>query len=81
MGKKIMTELLQRAIAEVSKLSDEDQDAIATRLLAELEDEQAWQSRFDTTTDTQWDNLAALVRQEIASGDVVSTDEVFSVEP
>ncbi len=80
MGKKIMTELLQRAIAEVSKLSDEDQDAIATRLLAELEDEQAWQSRFDTTTDTQWDNLAALVRQEIASGDVVSTDEVFSVE-
>ncbi len=41
---------------------------IATRLLAELEDEQAWQSRFDATTDTQWDNLAALVRQEIASG-------------
>ena len=44
-----MTELLQRAIAEVSKMSDEDRDAmasgrsltIATRLLAELEDEQA----------------------------------------
>jgi hypothetical protein len=32
-----MTELLQRAIAEVSKLSDEQQDAIASRLLAELE--------------------------------------------
>jgi hypothetical protein len=71
-----MTELLQRAIAELSKLSDEDQDAmasdrsltIATRLLAELEDEQAWQNRFDATTDNQWDNLAALVRQEIASG-------------
>ena len=47
-----MTELLQRAIAEFSKLTDEDQDAIATWLLAELEDEQAWQSRFDATTDT-----------------------------
>ncbi len=76
-----MTELLQRAIAEVSKLSDEDQDAIATRLLAELEDEQAWQSRFAATTDNQWDNLAALVRQDIASGGLVSTDEVFPVEP
>ncbi|MFQ4139596.1 hypothetical protein PGN35_025130 [Nodosilinea sp. PGN35] len=43
---------------------DEEQDAIATRLLAELEDEQAWQSRFDATTDDQWDNLAALVRQK-----------------
>lgn len=61
-----MTELLQRGIAEVSKLSDKEQDAIATRLLAELEDEQAWQSRFDATTDNQWDNLAALVREEIS---------------
>ena len=36
-----MTELLQQVIAKISKLSDEQQDAIATRLLAELEDEQA----------------------------------------
>ena len=59
-------------------MSDEDRDAmasgrsltIATRLLAELEDEQAQQSRFHATTDTQWDNLTALVRQEIASGSI-----------
>jgi hypothetical protein len=74
-----MTELLQRAILEISKLSDEQQDAIATRLLAELEDEQAWQARFEATTETQWDNLAALVRQEIAAGEVVPLDEVFPV--
>ncbi|PSR16626.1 hypothetical protein C8255_16870 [filamentous cyanobacterium CCP3] len=67
-----MTELLQRAITEVSKLSDEEQDAIATRLLAELEDEQAWQSRFDTTTDDQWNNLAALVRQKNVQGNFSS---------
>ncbi|MEM9092068.1 MAG: hypothetical protein AAGC93_25450 [Cyanobacteria bacterium P01_F01_bin.53] len=58
-----MTELLQQVIAKVSKLSDEQQDAIATRLLAELEDEQAWQTRFESTTDTQWDNLAALCKE------------------
>ena len=34
-----MTTLLQRAVAEVEKLPAEDQDAIAVRLLAEVEDE------------------------------------------
>ena len=65
-----MTELLQQAIAKVSKLSDDQQDAIASRLLAELEDEQAWQARFEATTDTQWDNLADLVWQGIKSDKV-----------
>ena len=74
-----MTELLQRVIAEISKLSDEQQDAIATRLLAELEAEQAWQTRFEATTDTQWDNLAALVRQEIKADAVIPLDEVFPI--
>ncbi|MEM8610415.1 MAG: hypothetical protein AAGF93_00240 [Cyanobacteria bacterium P01_H01_bin.105] len=72
-----MTELLQQAIAKVSELSDEQQDAIASRLLAELEDEQAWQARFESTTDAQWDNLAAMVRQEIESGTVEPLDTIF----
>ena len=72
-----MTELLRRAIAEIEKLPDEQQDAIAARLLAELKDEQAWSTRFETTTDEQWDRLATMVRQDIANGDTVSLDEVF----
>ena len=72
-----MTELLQQAIAEIAKLSDEQQDAIATRCLAELENEQAWQASFEATTDTQWDNLAAMVRQDIDSGNTVPLDEAF----
>ncbi|MEQ9239046.1 hypothetical protein [Coleofasciculus sp. E2-BRE-01] len=40
-----MTELLQRVIAQLEKLPEEEQDAIATRLLAELEDERAWKIR------------------------------------
>ena len=48
-----MPELLQQAIAEISKLSDDQQDAIAARFLAELEDEQPRQTRFEATTETQ----------------------------
>lgn len=72
-----MTELLRRAIAELEKLPDEQQDAIATRLLAELKDEQAWETRFQATTDEQWDKLAAMVRQDIANGETVALDEIF----
>jgi hypothetical protein len=72
-----MTELLQRAIAEIEKLPPEEQNAIATRLLAELQDEQNWQIRFQSTTDHQWDSLAQMVRQEIASGEITPLDEVF----
>lgn len=62
-----MTELLRQVFAEIEKLPAEQQDAIATRLLAELKDEQAWEKRFKATTDKQWNKLAQMVRQEIAS--------------
>jgi len=55
-----MTTLLQRAVAEIEKLPIEDQDAIASRLLAEVEDERAWVARFAATTDEQWDRLVAV---------------------
>ena len=76
-----MTELLQQAIAEIEKLTDEQQDAIATRFLAELNDEKNWQDSFDSTTDSQWDNLAEMVRKDIALGNTVSLDEAFPTQP
>ena len=60
-----MTELLEQVIAEIGKLPAEGQDAIASSIPAELADEQDWTTRFNTTTDQQWDRLSELVRQEI----------------
>jgi hypothetical protein len=72
-----MIESLQRVIAEIEKLPTDTQDAIANRLLDELEDEKAWGDRFETTTDQQWDNLAAIARQEISTGNTIPLDEIF----
>ena len=72
-----MTELLERVIAQLKTLPDEEQDAIATRLLAEMEDEQAWKAQFASTTDDQWDRMAEMVRREIAAGDTTPLAEVF----
>ena len=72
-----MTELLQQAIAQIQKLPADQQDAIAARFLAELQDEQKWEARFAATTDDQWDQMAEMVRQEIARGETAPLDEVF----
>lgn len=72
-----MTELLQQAIAQIEQLPPDQQDAIAARLLNELEDDQKWTTRFAATTDDQWDRMAQMVRQEIASGETVPLDTVF----
>ena len=74
-----MTELLQQAIAQIQLLSPDRQDAIAAGFLAELKNEQQWEARFAATTDDQWDQMAAIVRQEILMGEVMQLDEVFPV--
>lgn len=75
-----MTELLQQAISQIQKLPPHQQDAIAARFLAELQDEQKWETRFAATTDDQWDQMAAMVRQEIAVGETVPLGEVFPTQ-
>jgi hypothetical protein len=72
-----MTTLLQRAVAEVEKLPPEDQDAIAARLIAEVDDERQWDTRFASTTDDQWDRLVAEVRRDVAEGGTLPIDDVF----
>jgi hypothetical protein len=74
------TELLQRAIAEIQKLPAEEQDAIASRILADLEDERVWAAQFATTTDDQWDRMAEQVRRDIAAGGTVQLDDVFPLK-
>ena len=73
-----MTELLARAIVEIGKLPAEEQDAIATRILAELADERKWMARFDATTGEQWDRLAELAPKEINSGETEPLDSMMN---
>ena len=72
-----MRELLRQAIAAIEQLPAEVQDAIATRLLAEAADEQAWAAQFEATTDAQWDRMAEMVRRAIAAEDITPLDDVL----
>jgi hypothetical protein len=41
-----MSTLLERALEKVASLPEEEQDAIASQILASLADEEAWKRRF-----------------------------------
>ena len=75
-----MTELMQRALAEIEKLPADAQDAVATRILADLADDQAWEARFEATSAEQWNRLAEMARQEIAAGDTIPLEDAFPVK-
>ena len=46
-----MTQLLEKALAEVYKLPPEKQDTIAAVILEELEDERLWDKAFAESQD------------------------------
>ena len=64
-----MTHLLQRAIAELQKLSDSEQDAKAAVILEEIADEEQWQSAF-ANSQGELSRIAEKVREDIRQGRV-----------
>jgi hypothetical protein len=69
-----MNKTLERAIAAVARLPDDEQETIACLILAEMEAERGWAERFARSED----KLAALARRaraQHASGE--TTELVF----
>ena len=68
-----MTQLLERAFAVASKLSDPEQDAFASLLLAELDSERHWSEAFAATQD-QLSALADEALREFEAGQTQPMD-------
>ena len=72
-----MTQLLEKALAQVSRLPDPDQDAIASLILDELADDREWDEAF-TRSQELLGRLADRVRHDIRVGRVrnIGIDEL-----
>jgi len=68
-----MTERLEQAIAQLKTLSTDQQDAIASLILAELEEEQRWNDSF-TRSPNLLAKLAAEAMAEHRSGKTQELD-------
>jgi hypothetical protein len=66
-GEVIMTELLERALKELAKLPEQNQDAIAALILEEIEDERRWDESFARSADVL-DRLADEALAEYRAG-------------
>ena len=67
-----MTELLERAIAQLKSLPADEQNAIASIIMEELEDEARW----DTTFAKSQDALAKLAAEAMAEYHAGTTQEL-----
>lgn len=56
-----MTDLLKKAFDAASQLSEEEQDAVAEWLLAELDSEEGWEEQFAETQNA----LSVLAREAL----------------
>ena len=63
-----MSTVIEEAIAELSKLPQEEQDRIGRWLLDELAAEQRWNEKFEASHDAL-SKLANEVRADVAAGD------------
>ena len=70
-----MTKLLEKALEKVSKLPQDEQDAIASQILAELEDEAAWAKQFGGTKD-KLHRLAEEALAEDRRGETLPLDDL-----
>ena len=62
-----MTKLLDRAITEVQKLSDAEQDAIAALILDRISDDEAWERSF-ARSQNQLAAMAQRAREQVRTG-------------
>jgi hypothetical protein len=76
-----MTELLEQAFAEASKLPLEEQDRFATLMLEELDSERRWAEAFASSGDIL-DKLAdeALAEKQAGRTKVLDPDRLFDLE-
>jgi len=68
-----MTELLERAIARLKNLPESEQNAIASMILEEIEDERRWDQAFSRSPDVLA-KLAASAMAEYHAGETQELD-------
>jgi hypothetical protein len=61
-----MGQLLQKAVAEASKLPEAEQEAVGAWLLAELESERRWDDLFAGSRDMLLEMAAEAIREDEA---------------
>jgi hypothetical protein len=69
-----MTQLLEKAFSEASKLPDKEQNAVAALLLEELASEKRWDGAFASSQQQQLSSMAQEALREFEAGQTLPLD-------
>ena len=71
-----MSRLLEQALERVGTLREDEQDAIASQILASLADEEAWKARFAEKRDVLR-RMAGEALEEDARGETLALNDLL----
>ncbi|MFB6231199.1 MAG: hypothetical protein ABEL04_08590 [Salinibacter sp.] len=75
-----MTKTAKKLMAELKKLSEEEQEKYAALFLKELEADRRWERLLSQTTEKQWDKLTSEAIEEAERGELVPLEETLGIE-
>ena len=73
-----MSTLVNNLITRLKQKSPEKQEALASKFLSEMDDEEKWEQAFNQTTEKQWAKLADDIKNRIDNEKLFLADDVFA---
>ena len=73
----MLTERLREVVAEMERLTEEEQDALAASIRADLDEARRWQAAMEDPHDLVLDQLIAEAQEQVAQGGARDLDELL----
>ncbi len=73
----MLTERLRQVVAIMEQLPEDEQDALAASIQAELEQDRRWKTAMNDAHDLVLDTLIAEAKRQVAEGGVRDLDELL----
>jgi hypoxanthine-guanine phosphoribosyltransferase len=71
---------MNNLITRLKQKPPEKQEALASKFLSEMDDEEKWEQAFNQTTEKQWAKLADDIKNRIENEELLSVEDVFDTE-
>lgn len=72
----MLTERMRTVVEQVEQLDEEEQDALAAAIQAELDEDRRWEAAMDDPHDLVLDQLIAEAKEQVARGEARDLDEL-----
>jgi hypothetical protein len=73
----MLTERMRAVVEQVERLDEEEQDALAAAIQAELDEDRRWEAVMDDPHDLVLDHLIAEAKEQVARGEVHDLDDLL----